>query len=716
MDMTISSAGRVEALLAPRNVVLVGASDRPGHWSGRVWQNLERFRFGGNVYAVNPNRSDIWGAKCYPTLQDLPEAPDHLAVFVPAEMTLRVLEEGAARGARGATLFAAGFGEGGDAEGRAKAAQLRELLERTGIGAAGPNCMGVASGRSRLVTIADETLEQLAPGPVAAVTQSGMLCGTFSRALNDRGLKVGYLISCGNQTGLTFSDYVDFLAEDPDLRVIICYIEALLDAPRFLAAARKARANGKSVVVVKIGGSEAARSAALAHTGSLAGSIEVFDTFAREAGIIRVDSLEETVEAAELLSRVPAPKGRRLAFMTISGAMKSLMTEAAEAHGLAVATLSDATEAKLREALGEDADIGNPLDTKRTLPSSQYTACIETLCADPEVDLLLVAEELPREGGIERKVANLKALEARIGGFEKPVAAFSPVTFRETDYMIGLREEISHVPLLRDIGKTFRTIAALTRAGAETDRSAAALPGRPTGGSAARWRARAEGLSGPTALSEVESKVLLSEYGIPLPPEGTASTADEAVRMAAGIGFPVVLKVVSAAVPHKSDAGLVILGLATAEAVRAAAERLARRCEELDVPLEGILVSKHMSGGLEAVLGIHRDPEMGPVVMVGMGGVWLELFKDVAFAPPWLDRERALGAIAETRMARLLAGYRGRGAGDVEALADSMVSLGRLAMDFGDILESVDINPLLVQNNGVYALDGLVVMKPSAAG
>jgi acetate---CoA ligase (ADP-forming) len=712
MDMTSSSTHRVEALLTPRNVVLVGASDRPGHWSSRVWQNLERFGFPGNVYPVNPNRADIWGTRCYPGLQDLPEAPDHLAIFVPAEMTLRILEEGAQRGARGATLFAAGFGEGGDAEGRARAEQLRDLLHRTRIGAAGPNCMGVASGRSKLVTIADETLEQLAPGPVAAVTQSGMLCATFSRALNDRGLKVGYLISCGNQTGLTFSDYIDFLADDPDLRVIICYIEAILDAPRFLAAARKARANGKSVVAVKIGGSEASRSAALAHTGALAGSVEVFDTFARDAGIIRVDSLEETIESAEFLSRAPLPKGRRIAFMTNSGAMKSVMTEAASMHGLDVAKLSPDTEARLKDALGEDSDIGNPLDTKRTLPTDQYTACVEALCAAPEVDLLLLAEELPREAGIDRKVANLKVLEARSAASNKPVAVFSPITFRDTDYMVGLRDEIAHVPLLRDIGKTFRTVAALTRAGATEN--APGSSNRDDHSAAAKWRERAAGLTQLTALSEVESKALLSDYGIPLPPEDTASTPDEAVQIARRIGFPVVVKGVSAAVPHKSDAGLVILGLAMADEVRAAAERLARRCDELGVPLEGTLVSKQMTGGTEAVLGIHRDPEMGPVVMVGMGGVWLELFKDVAFAPPGVDRARALEAIGQTRMSRLLGGYRGRTPGDVNALADGMVALGRLALDLGEVIESVDVNPLLVQERGVCALDGLVILKPPA--
>ena len=703
----------VEALLAPRNVVLVGASDRSGHWSGRVWHNLRRFGFHGNVYPVNPKRANVWRTRCYPGLHDLPEDPDHLAIFIPAEMTLHMLDEGAARGARSATLFAAGFGEGSDAEGRARGKRLKDILGRTGIAAAGPNCMGVASGRSKLVTIADEALEELGPGPVAVVTQSGMLCATFTRALSDRGLRVAYLISCGNQTGLTFGDYIAFLSDDPELRVILCYIESIHDAPRFLASARKAREKGKSVVVVKIGGSDAARAAALTHTGSLAGSVEVFDMFARDAGVIRLGSLDEMVEAAELLARAPAPRGSRVAVMSNSGALKTIATETAAAHRIEIAKLAPDTEMKLRGVLGEEADISNPLDTKRTLPTGQYLGCVETLCAAPEVDLLLIAEELPREAGIERKVANLRALENWIEKAAKPVALFSPITFRETDYMIDLRHELAHVPLMRDVGKTFRTIAALTRA--EFDRSETAAPLHQVPPPlATAWRGRAAALGGRVTLSEIESKALLAAYGIPLPPEELASSPEDAVSAAVRIGFPVVLKAVSAAVPHKSDAGLVVLGLTAAEDVRAAAERLMARCEELGASYEGVLVAKQMTSGFEAVLGIHRDPEMGPVVMVGMGGIWLELFRDVAFAPPGLCRKRALKAIAGTRMFSVLGRYRGGRSGDVDALADAMVSLGRLALDLGDIIEAVDVNPLLVMETGGCALDGLVVLKPQA--
>ncbi|CAN0259470.1 unnamed protein product, partial [Phaeothamnion confervicola] len=329
----------LDALFAPRSVALVGVSDRPGHWSPRVWGNLARLGFKGAVYPVNPGRTEIWGARCYPTLDALPAPPDHIALFVPADVSLEMLEKGGRLGTRSATLFAAGFGEGGDAAGTARAGKLREVLNATGILAAGPNCMGIACGRSGFVTLADETLQPLARGPVAVITQSGMLASTFSRALNDRGLGVSHLISCGNQIGLTLADYIEHLAGDAEVRVIVCYIEMLPDAAGFLAATRTAYAKGKRVVVVKIGGSERARQAALAHTGAMVGTLDAFDALADGAGVMRVGSLEETIEAAELLSRAPALSGRRVAFITNSGALKTLISETAQRHGVTLASL-----------------------------------------------------------------------------------------------------------------------------------------------------------------------------------------------------------------------------------------------------------------------------------------------------------------------------------------------------------------------------------------
>jgi acyl-CoA synthetase (NDP forming) len=713
---TVWPVKKIEALLNPQSVALVGASDRPGHWSKRVWDNLHRFGYAGGVFPVNPNRKELWGSRCFATLDALPQRPDHLAIFTPAETTLEVLRQGIAVGSRSATIYAAGFGEGGDTEGRVLATQLRQLLSDGGLTAVGPNCMGVASGRSNFTTIPDETLQEFAPSPIAVVSQSGAMCATINRALNHLGHKIGLLVSCGNQIGCTIGDVIDYCADQPELRVVLCYIESIPDADRFLTAVRRARHNGKAIVAVKIGGSEEARASALAHTGALAGRSEVFDVFASAAGLIHFGSLEDALEAVEFLARSPMPRGDRVALMTISGAVRSLMMEGAQRTGLRLSRFSADTRQALSKTLGITI-ADNPLDTRRTLPSDQYAGCLDVLVNASEVDMLLVAEEFPRVAGVERRVANLRMLDraassARAAG--KPVAIVMPLTTGMSDYGWTVRNEMPHVPVMHETEKALRVAQAI---GAATVRplweGEFFAPPKLTG-QADIWRSWAMSLERPTALNEVESKKILQAYGITLPPEAYVQNADEAVQAADDIGFPIVLKAVCGAVPHKSDAGLVILGVRDADAVREGVATLRSRCASLDARMEGILVVRHVSGGIETVLGVSRDPEMGPVLMFGAGGIWIELVKDARFAPPWLDREQAAALVKSTRVARLLGGFRGSKPCDDDALCEALVHLGQMARDLGDIIEAVDINPFLVRERGqgACALDALVVLRP----
>jgi acyl-CoA synthetase (NDP forming) len=718
----MSRSRSLERLFNPRNVVLVGASDRPGHWSGRVWLNLDRFSFPGRVFPVNPNRTEIWGAPCFPDINSLPEAPDHLAVFVPRERLLPVLADGIRQGVGGITIYAAGFGEGGDdPEGKRLANELSARAHAAGIAVVGPNCMGLACGGSRFSTIPDESLQKLAPGPVAVITQSGALCASINRAINDVGLKLAYLVSCGNQTVCTIADYIDYLADDPKLRVILCYVEGLPDAERFFAATSRAFANGKTTVVVKIGSSEAGRAAALAHTGSLAGNTQAFDVYARQAGVVRLDTLGDGIEAVDYLARHALPRGDSMAVMTNSGALRSLTTEAAERTGAKLAVLSEATHARMATLL-DDPRVSNPVDTKLTLPTGQYMACLETLASAPEVDVVLVAEDMPRSAGLDRKVDNLRALDRWVaersasGDDAKPVTVFSSLIFDTTEFSTDLRRSLPHLAILREPDKTLRVMRAVAALGARRPVPAAIPDEHPVDAALiAAWKARARTLSGPTALNETDSKSLLAAYGIPAPAEQVVATPEAAVIAARNIGFPVVLKALSAAVPHKSDAGLVLLGLADADSVHRAAETLMARCRALHAPLDGILVAQQVSDGVETVLGIHRDPEVGPVVMFGLGGIMVELFKDVAFGSPQIDAAAAAEMIDATQAGRLLAGFRGGKPGDRAALRNALVKLGRLARDLGDVIDAVDVNPFLVRQHGVFALDALVVLRPPTA-
>jgi acetyltransferase len=545
------------------------------------------------------------------------------------------------------------------------------------------------------------------------------MCSTINRAVNNLGLQLAFLVSCGNQIGCRVSDVIDYCADQPELRVVLCYVESIPDADRFLKAVRRARQNGKVVVAVKIGGSEEARASALAHTGALAGSSDVFDVFASAAGLIRCDCLEDAVESVEFLARSPMPRGRNVAFITISGALRTLITEAADRTGVQIARLSVDTRDALSRVLGVPA-ADNPLDTRRTLPVDQYAACLDILVGAPEVDMLLAGEEFPLVEGIERRIANLHALQrvaAHAQGIGKAVAIFSPLSIGLTDHGRTVRDGMPHVPVLRETEKTLRVVRAIGEAGGRALRSDEfyALPAHTE--IAQVWRRRAAALDRPMAINEIESKQLLSAFGISLPPERCVQSVDEAEDAARRIEFPVVLKAVCRDVAHKSDAGLVILGIQNVDMLREGVATLTARCTALNVRMEGMLVARQMSGGTETVLGITRDPEMGLAVMFGMGGIRIELLKDVSFAPPWLDHEHAAALVESTRVGKLLGGYRGSEVGDAAALCEALVNLGRLARDLGDVIEAVDVNPFLVRERGLgaCALDALVVLRPPKA-
>jgi acyl-CoA synthetase (NDP forming) len=703
----LSATANIEALFAPRNIVLVGASDH--NWSARVHGNLSRLGYPGKVYLVNPNRSELWEQTCYPALSALPEPPDHLAVFLPAEQTIETIEAAGGLGARSASLFAAGFGEGGDPAGRDRAARLRNALNRCRIAAVGPNCMGLSVGRSKFATIPDEHLNIVQHGSVALVAQSGMLMQTLSRGIESGGASLSYQISCGNQIGLTFADYILHLSSDDDVRVIACYIEAIPEVPAFFEAVRKARQNGKTVVVTKIGGSENSRRAALAHTGSLSGSLQAFDVFAREEGIVRAETIEDLVESCIFLSRAPRPRGRKIGLITNSGALKALATETGEALNVSFAELSRTTGGAITAAV-PDLDVSNPLDTKRTLSTEQYIATVEAVHDDPAVDMVLIAEELPRAAGIDRKVKNFWALDAYIATrASKPIVCFSPVTCADNQYMTSLRRELPRIAWLRDLNKTLRVASRLAPAG---DPPLAASHLHASDGLRQSLMRMAATHHDPFALNEQVSKKILGEFGIRTPREAFVERMDveEAARAGRDIGFPVVLKVVSAAVTHKSDVGLVLLNLSSEADLRQAVQLLSERCDALGVSAEGLLIAQQIAGGVEVIIGLHRDPEMGPVVMFGSGGIFLELFRDVAFGPPGLDDARARNMILSTRVADLIKGYRGSEPSDLEALVGALKAMGALAIELGDLLESAEINPLIVRADGVYALDALLVV------
>ena len=713
-----NSRAKVEALVAPRNVVIVGASDRTGNWALRAWRNLQRYKFPGPIFLINPKRDEILGEKCYPDFAALPEPPDHILVVTPASAVADVLESGAAAGARSATIFSSGFGEAYDEAGAALGVRLREVIARTGLGVSGPNCMGNVCKPARFVTLTEDRPHNMDMGEVALVGQSGGVMIFINQALEERGMLARYLITSGNEAGLQVADYIAYFAGDPALKVIIVYVEAVADLGRFIAACREARAAGKSVIAIKLGQSEEGRAAALAHTGSLAGSIAAFDAVAADAGVIRADTLDDAVELAELLAHTGAPTGRRLGAVTLSGAYRGLLLDAAERHGLTFPKLATETVASLEKVMGVGSLISNPIDGGFSVLSSPqaYKACIEAMQADPNIDMVLLQEAIPREPGSNRAEAYIQLVEDYVAeGGHKPLSFVTLTSHGQTAHSRAIRHGAPHVSFLQEANKALRAIASAARRGeAEALGSSGADTHAPAPALAQELREQARQLQAPLALDEARSKALLAAYGVPLPQEGLAQDVEAAVALATRIGFPVVLKAVCATLTHKSDVGAVQLHLRDADAVRAAWARIEANLAAhgfVDA-LEGMLVAKMVTGGLELVMGLHRDPEMGPVIMGGSGGVLLELVRDVAFAAPPLTLAKAHDLIARTKAGALMRGYRGSGALDAQAYAQALVALGRLANDLGDVLESIDVNPFLLLAEGGVALDALVVLRP----
>ena len=704
-------AAGVEALLNPRNVVIAGASEKPGNWAQRVWRNLQRYGYEGPVYPFNPTRDRIWDTRCYTDFADLPEPPDHVVMLVPAKAVPDLLEKAAAAGARSATVMTAGFEEATDGDGATLTAQLHDVLARTGIAISGPNCLGNVSARARLVTMPDDRPQTLVEGPVAVIAQSGGIGMAIKRTLEERGVNCGAVITSGNEAGLSTSDYISYFADDPGTRIIACYLEAVHDSARFLAACAKARAAGKPIVVMKLGASPVGRAAAAAHTGSLAGNMAAFDAVAHEAGVIRVPSLDEMIETVEFLIYSRLPAGPRLGAITFSGAMRGLLMDAAAGQGLEFRPLSPTTRARLESVLAVGTIIGNPLDSGFAALTSAdaYTHCVKAFLDDPEIDMLLLQEEIPRAPGTERKEQNLRNVEALVEASGKAVSYVSMISYGMTDYSRELRKEFAHLPFLQEIEKTMRTVRRIVdyaearklpeaRARLRPVALPAAMPAEP---------------GKPAVLSEQDSKAVLAPFGLRTPAEASVHSADDAAAAAARIGYPVVMKLTGVA--HKTELGGVLLNLGSEAAVRAGFDTLIGRMRGAGVDLSGgVIVAEQMTGGVELSLGITTDPEVGKIIMFGSGGTALELYQDVAFAALPLDAARAGALIDRTRAAGLIAGFRGGPPLDREAAIAALVALSDFAVSAGDAVREVDINPFLLTPKGGVVLDALIVPAEAA--
>ena len=703
--MTMSHPAPVSALLRPRAIALVGVSAKGGT-GARILESNERFGRKVPTWPVNPNYAEIGGQRCYPSLKELPEIPDCVVISVPADAVIDVVAEAAAAGIRGAFVISEGFADAANDAGRERQARLVKLAREAGMAVAGPNCMGIASLAHGFAATMADISAQASAGGISLVSQSGGLLNSFAELTANRGIGVNYLVSSGNEAVLEMADYIRFLADDPATSVIACIMEGAKNGRAFRAAV-EAAARKKPLVVLKLGRSEFGQRATLAHTGTLAGRHEAFAALFRQNGVALVESIDALVETAALFDLAPLPGGDRVVMMTVSGGATSLIGDLGEAAGINFPPIAEATNARVQEILAVERPFGNPLDTvglPRLRRDGNITRVVETLLADDGVDVIGLVLGMRAEGWDSHQEL-VDRLAAAANGARKPVLIVSFMSNSLTRHWRGYARAHA-LPILEDLERGRVAVRHLVDYAAFR-RRAKALPL-----TVAAATTELPTFSGKQVLTEAESKKILAKAGLPVTREELVKTPADAVRIAAAIGGPVALKIQSPDIPHKSDVGGVHLGARTPAEVEAAArqvlENARRHCPQ--AVIDGVLVQEMVTDGVEFILGMTYDEQFGPLIVCGAGGVTVEVFKDAAVLLPPVAPEEVASALAGLKSAKLLAGFRGAPARDVEALAQCCGRFAEFVVATEGRFAAIDLNPVFVcsRGHGVRIADALI--------
>ncbi len=698
-------------LLEPKSVAIVGASPKSG-WPERIWGMLQHFQFPGEIFLVNPRYETLWDRPCYPSLDALPQTVDNAVFIVPANVVIEMMKKSQHERFRAATILSGGFGEGGDAQGVKRKAFLQDYVRAHGTPMCGPNCMGLASMRSRAMLFPERRLNDIRYGGLAMVSQSGGLLGGLVRASVSQGLGVSYFVTSGNEVVADLSDYIHHFLQDENTRVVAAFIEGAKDGDKFLRVAKEALELDKPIIALKIGRSEQGVTAALAHTGALAGDDRVFDAVCAQYGIVRVNDLDEFLNAAELFLRVnQRPRGRRVAFVTFSGGLRGLLSDLAQDHGLELPGLQDSTVKTLSELLGVGTAIGNPLDAGWGGLSSQetYLKCIDTLLSERDIDILALQEELPLSGARPDKESNLMAVAKVASESDKPISMFSMVTQSLNDYARDFKRRCP-LPFLQGADNAVKMQKHLANFAAGARRHRERRHGTPVDLQPLSEKARTM-LASKKALNEWEAYSVLAEYGIPLAKARLATTPRDAVKVLKEFGRPVALKIVAPGVTHKTELDGIKLNLSTAQEIEAAWLRMEEAFNKAAASgaLSGFLVQEMIPGGVETIIGTNNDPQFGPVVMFGVGGQAVELYQDVVLRLAPVTSDEAEEMIRAIKGFPLLSGFRGRPPVDLNTLAAALVAVSQLAAVGRDLIRSIDINPFMCLSSGGKAVDAVIV-------
>jgi acyl-CoA synthetase (NDP forming) len=699
---------RIEAMLNPSSIALVGATESSA-WSAALIGNLRSHGYEGRLHLVNPRHANQFGMPCHPSLSAIAEPVDCAWVMTGTDAVPAVIRDLAAAGAGAAVLLTAGYGETGP-EGAARQRALVEQCERGGMVLQGPNCLGFVNYRRGIAAYALPLPAPLVPGRVGLLTQSGVMVLHLHRLAQNRAIGLSHLISSGNEAMLDANDFIDHLLDDPGTAVVGAQLEGIRDPRRFLAVADRALRLGKPLVVLKVGGSPAGARSATAHTGALAVEDRVIDAVFQQKGVVRVGSLEELVETSALLAADRLPDGRRVAMLTASGGASGLLGDLAQATRLAVPDFGPATKAALTEVLPGFGTPQNPLDTTGLVVQEMalLPRSLAVIGADPTYDSVLVVWDPPRDEGLspERTESRLAAVAEAVRNSPIPTFVTSYVASELTPF--GRDAVLRHGVHFAN-GMTLAVKALDAAIGYVETRRRLLTKGTPTP------RPPLAQLPGKGALSERESLRLLARYGIPVPIERIARSPLEAARHAREAGFPAVVKVSSPDILHKTEVGAVRLQLLTAEEAASAYRDVlaSARANAPGARIDGVLVTRQIFPVAELIAGVVADPQFGPLLLVGLGGIFVEVLDDFALRMPPIAFDDAVDMLSELRGRAILEGVRGTPRADLHAAAACLVRLGQLAGELGDRLAAIDVNPLFVlaDGEGVLAGDALVVLK-----
>lgn len=688
----------LDHLFRPRSVAIVGASSNPSKIGGIPVDYLKSQGYPGRIIPVNPNADEIQGLRAWPNLRDVPEPVDLAVIAVPSAMVEAAVEDAAAAGVKGLVIFSSGFAEIGD-EGEAVQARIAARAKQAGMRILGPNCLGYMNFAENLFPTFSPVVKhgRPKPGKVAIVSQSGAFGGYALSLARRKGIGISHWITTGNEAELDFAECMEWLAEDPGTEVILGYMEGCRDGNRLRRAFLAAERAGKLVIIAKVGRSEEGAAAAASHTAALAGEDAVFDGIFRQYGVLRGDSIEDCLDMAYAASIAPLPQGRRAGVFTISGGAGILMADEAIARGMEVPELSAQAQAKVRE-LVPFAAPRNPLDITGQIMNdvNAFGAALGAMTTDGSCDVLLTflaATGLSHDLG--------PALGKRIGA-AKAAAPEVPnyvVTICEAE----LREYLESVgcPVFEDPSRATKAAAALSTIGARRRKDVQMVIGVPEGSGSAQLSA---------ATTEPEALSLLADAGLPVMPFRIAVTAEEAGKAAEALGGPVAIKIVSPDILHKTEMGGVRLGLVGAEDAASAAQEIldSVTVKAPDARIEGVMIAPMIKGSAECVIGVQRDPVFGPVVMFGMGGVHVEALRDVTFRAAPLDEAEARAMIGEIRALKLLTHPRGAEPADLDAIARLIAQVSRFAAEHAETVETLDLNPVIVTDEGVTIVDALI--------